>query len=221
MLIGPKCRRRWHRPDRQCGVPIRDGFRTEADHRRRHPWRHEQVRRQPAVAEVGNLIVRNAKRKGLVIGEGAGGFGVVHQHVGLARHAGHGLSLDLIAVHRIRLRGAVRAGARDADAEQHGVERRVRVGRPPAAILEMAAGAGSRVEQRPEAVAAGDRRGRDHPIEVEKGVAHEERWTMFLMEIARRQRKRVARAVEHVCPRRTTRRAARTAWRWTPPTRRA
>src|SRR5262249_11409488 len=54
----------------------------------------------------------------------------------------------------------------------------------------------SRVEERTETVAPGHRRRRDDPVQVEEGIADEERGTMILAQGACGKRKGIARGVE-------------------------
>src|SRR5262245_7062193 len=96
-----------------------------------------------------------SERKGLPIGERAADCLVGHNDIGFPRDACNGITLNLIAVNRIRLGLPMRGGAGDAHTKQHGPQRFPWLRRSASTILEVAAGAGSLVEQRAETVPPG------------------------------------------------------------------
>src|SRR5262245_18632571 len=102
----------------------------------------------------------------------------MHDHLRLDRRAGQRVALQLIAVSWLGQRAAVAVPARDADPQQHLVQRLTRLGRTTTAVLEVAGGARTSVEQRAQAVARLDRGRRAHPALVEERVADEERRTV-------------------------------------------
>ena len=173
---------------------------TEADHLRRHARRQRRVGIERAEGEVLHAVLRLAQREAGAVLQRHRHLGVADRHLAFGGEPGHCEILQLAAIDRIREverrmvgdLGAFLVGARHAPQSQ---EHRRRVGiafrRMPAAVLQVTALAGSRVEQWAEAV-GGLRRGwRRNPELAEQRVAELERRLLLEAQVGRELRERV------------------------------
>ena len=137
-------------------VGLRYGLQQpHADHRRGDPGRQPRSGGERAVGEVGDAVARFAQARRLAVGQRDGDLLVGDRHLALGPGALDGEILQLAAIDRVGELEDRRFGAR---------ARRRRMAAP---VLQMAALARPRVEQRPEPV-RGSRRGRRRDPELAK-----------------------------------------------------
>ncbi len=170
---------------------------SETDHLRCHPGRQRGVGVQRTVRQIGNAVGRLAQRQRGAVAERHRHFFVGDRHPAFAGKAGHGEILQLAAVYGIREIQRLPVGqrllflfarGRPRQPKEHGGRVGPAFRRMPAAVFQMTALAGTRIEQRPQPV-RGLRRGRrGDPQLAEKRVAELEGTFFLECQIGRRVR---------------------------------
>ena len=162
---------------------------SEPDHRRRHARRQCRARMQRTIGQIGDGVGRFAQRHDGAVAKCDRLFLVGDCHAAFGGEPGDGQVLQLAAIDGIGEVAGPTIGDRGSlffalggagEAQEHGGCVCSAFGRVPPPVLEMAALAGARVEQRPQTVGRLGRGGGGHPKLAEQSVAELE--LCFLLE---------------------------------------